>query len=108
MSDDKLEFGYGEQLAEAVRNIVCRRIAFDAVLHAANIPEPDQIEFSVALGDAVGNLDEHNCAEFGLSKAETRAWMQAGRPAGSEPSAPEPDSSEDPGAVISIRHAVRD
>lgn len=101
MSDEKLQFDYNEQLQEAVRAIVCDKTTFEAAMKAANIPEQDELELAVALGDAIGNLDLHNCADYGLSVEETRAWIRAGRPAGSVPSAPQPDHSEDPGAVIS-------
>src|SRR5438045_2188137 len=103
MSDSELNFRYGEQLAQTVRQIVCKGAALDAALHEANIPEQDHLLFAVAVGDAVGNLDVHNCVDLGLSVEETDAWIKAGRPAGSSSSVLQPDYTEDPGAVIQVR-----
>jgi len=99
----ELEFSYGPQLAEAVRRIVRDRVSLDDVLHTDNIPEPDWLKFDVALGDAIGNLDLHNCTKFGLSVEETRDWIEAGRPASPPSTLPQPDHNEDPGAVIPLR-----
>jgi hypothetical protein len=95
-------FDFGAQLALAVQGVVRERHTLADVLHATHVPQESKLKLSIAIGDAIGNLDTHNCAQFGLTVEETRAWMQAGRPAGIAPAAPEPDFSEDPGAVIAV------
>lgn len=103
MSDKPTDFRYENQLKIALKQIVCGRHGVDTVIESADIPESDKMGFSVILGDTLGDLNEHNCADYGLSASDTIAWMNDGRPAGAEPSAPVPDSSEDPGAVIPYR-----
>ena len=100
--NEAMAFDFGAQLALAVQGVVRERHTLASVLHAAQVPAEAKLELSIAIGDAIGNLDTHNCAQYGLTVEETRAWMQAGRPAGIAPAAPEPDFSEDPGAVIAI------
>lgn len=100
MPDKPADFRYEDQLRVALKQMVCDRLDLITAIESANIPESDRMGFSVILGDSLGDLNEHNCADFGLSEADTIAWMNDGRPAGSQPSAPEPDFSEDPGAVM--------
>lgn len=100
MPDKQTNFRYENQLKAALKQIVRGRLGLITVIESANIPESDKMGFSVILGDTVGDLNEHNCADYGLSEKDTLAWINDGRPAGSQPSAPEPDFSEDPGAVI--------
>lgn len=100
MPDKLTNFRYEDQLRVALEQVVCGRLGLVTVIESADIPENDKMEFSVMFGDALGDLNEHNCTDYGLSEKDTIAWMNDGRPAGSHPSAPEPDSSEDPGAVI--------
>ena len=107
LSDELAGFGYMNELKEALRKIVVERLAMDAVSKSLNIPASDKTAFSVILGDSLGDLNERNCSEYGLSEKDTIAWMNDGRPAGSYPSAPEPDFSEDPGAVIPTRNTDR-
>ena len=103
MSEKQTSFRYEKELRAALEQIVCGRQGLIPVIESANIPKADKTEFSVMLGDALGDLNEHNCADFGLSEKDTIAWMNDGRPAGSEPSPPIQDYSEDPGAVIPDR-----
>jgi hypothetical protein len=100
MPDKLTNFRYENQLREGLKQIVCGRLDLVAVIESANIPANDKMEFSVILGDTVGDLNEHNCTDYGLSVKDTITWINDGRPAGSQPSAPEPDFSEDPGAVM--------
>jgi hypothetical protein len=100
MPDKRTGFNYEDQLSEALKQIVCGRLGLDTAIESANIPASDKMGFSVILGDTLGDLNEHNCADYGLSEKETIAWINDGRPAGAQPSAPVPDGSEDPGAVI--------
>lgn len=102
-----LAFNERQQLNEAVQKVVRRHSALGAVIHELDIQPEACYRLSVALGDAIGNLDERNCNEFGLTVEETRAWIKAGRSADTVPSAPEPDFSEDPGAVIPDIHLRR-
>lgn len=108
MQDQQTNFRYENELRVALRQIVCDRLGLIPVIESAHIPESDKMGFSVILGDTVGDLDEHNCADYGLSEKDTIAWINDGRPAGSQPSAPEPDFSEDPGAVIPDRETDDD
>lgn len=103
MSDKLNNFRYENELRAALKQIVRDRRDLIAAIQAAGIPEGDYMEFSVILGDTLGDLDAHNYADHGLSEEETIAWIEAGRPAGSLPSAPVQDYSEDPGAVIPYR-----
>jgi len=103
MADKLIGFNYDTQVREALRQIVCGRQGLDTVIEAAHIPPEDKMQFSVILGDTLGDLNEENCVEYGLSREDTLAWMNDGRPAGAQPSAPSPDYSEDPGAVIPYR-----
>lgn len=103
MSDKLNNFRYENQLRAALKQIVCDRLDLITVIKAAGIPESDHMEFSVILGDTLGDLDKHNYSDHGLTEEETIAWIKDGRPAGSLPSAPVPDYSEDPGAVIPYR-----
>lgn len=103
MTDKLTNFRYEHELEAGLKQIVCGREALDTVIDSANIPPEDKMQFSVILGDALGDLNEENCAEHGLSREDTLAWMNDGRPAGSKPSAPAPDHSEDPGAVMPYR-----
>ena len=100
MTDKPTDFKYENQLRVALKEIVCGRLGLSTVIESAHIPENDKMGFAVMLGDTLGDLNEHNCADYGLSEKDTIAWMNDGRPAGAQPSAPVPDSSEDPGAVI--------
>src|SRR5688572_22256951 len=100
MPDKLTNFRYENQLREAVKQIVCDRLDLVTAIESAHIPESDKMEFSVIFGDTLGDLNEHNCEDYGLSKEDTIAWMSAGRPAGAQSSAPVQDSNEDPGAVI--------
>lgn len=108
MSIDALTADEKEQLIKAVQGVVRGHCPLDVVLHTANITEQTRQRLSVAIGNAVGNLDDRNCSEFGLTAEETRAWMNAGRPTDVIPQAPEPDFSEDPGAVIPEVHHTPD
>lgn len=103
MQDELTGFGYENQLREALKLIVCGRVGLDEAIASANIPPEDKMQFSVILGDTLGDLNEENCTDYGLTREDTLAWMDDGRPAGSQPSAPAPDFSEDPGAVIPYR-----
>lgn len=100
MPDKLTDFRYENQLKVALKQIVCDRLDLVTAIESANIPEGDKMEFSVIFGDTLGDLNEHNCADYGLSEKDTIAWMNDGRPAGAQPSAPVQDSNEDPGAVI--------
>jgi len=103
MAEKLAGFDYDNQIKEALKQIVCGRLGLDTVIESANIPANDKMEFSVILGDTLGDLNEENCVDYGLSREDTLAWMNDGRPAGSQPSSPVPDFSEDPGAVIPYR-----
>lgn len=103
MPDGLTGFSYENELREALKKIVCGRLDLATVIESANIPASDKMEFSVILGDTLGDLNEQNCTDYGLSEKDTIAWMNDGRPAGAQPSAPVQDSSEDPGAVISTK-----
>ncbi len=107
MANEAAAFDYADQLALAVQGVVRDRHTLASVLHAARVPAEAKLKLSIAIGDAIGNLDTHNCTQYGLTAEETRAWMQEGRPAGIAPAAPEPDFSEDPGAVIAISQPGR-
>lgn len=100
-----MNFRYEKQLRDALKQIVVGRQGVDTVVDSADVPVSDRGEFAVILGDTLGDLDEHNFADHGLTEEETVAWIRDGRPAGAQPSAPVPDSSEDPGAVIPYRDA---
>jgi len=100
MPDKPTNFRYEDQLRVALKQIVCDRIDLVAAIEAANTPEGDKMAFSVMLGDTLGDLNEHNCVDYGLTEKDTLAWMKDGRPAGGQSSAPVPDSNEDPGAVV--------
>ncbi|HYG13134.1 MAG TPA: hypothetical protein VD885_03210 [Methylophilaceae bacterium] len=102
MGNEAEAFEYEDELSLAVQGVVRERHTLADVLHATHVPQEAKLKLSIAIGDAIGNLDTHNCTQYGLTVEETRAWMQAGRPAGIAPAAPEPDFSEDPGAVIAI------
>jgi uncharacterized SAM-dependent methyltransferase len=101
---DTLTPSENEQLDQTVQGVVRGHLALNAVLHRADMPEKTRQRLSVAIGNAIGNLDDRNCAEFGLTAEETRTWMKAGRLTDAIPRAPEPDFSEDPGAVIPDIH----
>jgi len=103
MTDKPTGFRYENQLRDALRQIVCGRLGVDTALDSVDVPVSDRGEFAVILGDTLGDLDEHNYADHGLGEKETVAWIKDGRPAGAQPSAPVPDHSEDPGAVIPDR-----
>lgn len=103
MSDKLNNFRYENQLRAALKQIICDKLDLIMVIESAGIPESDHMEFSVILGDTLGDLDEHNYADYGLPEKDFIAWIRDGRPAGSQPSAPVPDYSEDPGAVIPYR-----
>ena len=90
-----------EQLQNAVQAVVRRNVGFDAALDDT-IKGMQRQRLAVAIGHAVGNLGPQNCERYGLTVEEIRAWIEAGRPAGFIPRPPEPDFSEDPGAVIAL------
>ena len=100
MATDAPSFDFNHELALAVQGVVRHRHALDTVLHEAHVPQEARLRHSVAIGDAIGNLDTGNCLQYGLDAEETRAWMDDGRPGGACPAPPDPDFSEDPGAVI--------
>ena len=90
-----------EQLNSALQAVVRRNVALDDVLDDT-IKGKERQRLAVAIGHALGNLDLHNCDRYGLTTEETRTWIEAGRPAGFSSQPPEPDFSEDPGAVMAI------
>ncbi|HEU4708740.1 MAG TPA: hypothetical protein VFS17_05450 [Methylophilaceae bacterium] len=103
MPDKPINFNYENQLRAALKQIVRDRIDLITAIKSTDIPESDHMEFSVILGDTLGDLDEHNFADHGLSEEETVAWIKDGRPAGYQSLEPVPDHNEDPGAVIPFR-----
>ena len=103
MSDQVANFKYVNELRAALKQIVRDRGDLIDAIESANVLEGDKMEFSVMLGDSLGDITEDNFADYGLAQQETIAWIKDGRPAGSAPSQPVPDHSEDPGAVIPYR-----
>jgi hypothetical protein len=89
------------RLCGAVQAVVRHNAGFDTVLDDTMTGRERQ-RLAVAIGHALGNLEPENCERYGLTADEIRSWIAAGRPAGFSPGAPEPDFSEDPGAVIAI------
>ncbi|PMS37450.1 Fic/DOC family protein [Trinickia symbiotica] len=77
---DTMRLRYRQALSEAIGLVVRGRKAAVEAASELGLTEESAPGFSAILADELAKLEVFNCARYRLTMAETKAWIEAGRP----------------------------